>query len=783
MKKNSDKNKQLETEEDLIFLQDEMISTIEAVQVKEVDTEEEAKSMIQFLRESMAVKGDWSKRNEALTIALQYIKGGIYYFKQGDIQNLIKSIKGLLSDIRPITIKSTLIFLVGVSQIMKRESFQFLSEFIPLTMKLLTHQNIIVANCAHITLLQIAQTTVNPSLLKQILPFANTQDLAAKVTVAEMLHIAAETWPAKYLDESKSAMNDTLLKFSKDSDKLLAETANNAIKNLENVNSRPKTQKSTLALKFIPRKAKKTDHFSPPRKQKPQPKFTPKEKEQKQEFSDDDIIIKPKKQEEHTETAPEKSQETEAILDTEELAEESKTNIETEDLLEEEEDIVIEKHEKPKYSPQNVKTQPFEEEDGENQKIEDEKQQESKKQSNIPVKKAEEKPQNKFPLADVIIPSKPEEAEILAEILLHAISEGDFSEIDKCAEDLGTGLKFAMVFKQKYSHWPEIISALMEHYQEDLQPYLFEIFKASSFNAQIIEAAIKIYKGEKLIADLAALPRSEQNPAAFPFLCALTDINPNIDMTKPCPPPHGTCENFCNAVLGFNKLANKTPLISKFINDHIKKSSFTEELAQMIHLAKQGKSIADMIQPLLDIFDPENNAQEMSNMVSTDASVIYTDGTVQAQTAFLPLLASSRKFSNVVFSGFVEPIIKLMAADGCQWKEAGINAVIELLYDVKPMSTLFSIIDRAPSLRKISLEVLYGFFKKATPQRIVPIQKAVAQKLIPYSAASDDDVRNYVIGIFVEINKKIPTVFRKQISKMKPAVQRLVLMKTAKSEK
>ena len=215
--KKSDKNKQLETEDDLNFLKDEIISSIESVTAKEVDTEDEAKSIIEFLRGNMASKEDWSKRNEALTIALQYIKGGIYYFKQGDIQNLVKSIKGLLSDIRPLTIKSTLTFCVGVSQIMKRESYQFISEFIPLMMKLLSHQNINVANCAHISLLEITKTTVNPSLIKQIIPYGNSSDLASKVTVAEMLHIVTETWPAKSIEEVKSQIIDSLTKFSSNS--------------------------------------------------------------------------------------------------------------------------------------------------------------------------------------------------------------------------------------------------------------------------------------------------------------------------------------------------------------------------------------------------------------------------------------------------------------------------------------------------------------------------------------------------------------------------------------
>ncbi|EAX95389.1 hypothetical protein TVAG_449230 [Trichomonas vaginalis G3] len=794
--KKSDKNKQLETEDDLNFLKDEIISSIESVTAKEVDTEDEAKSIIEFLRGNMASKEDWSKRNEALTIALQYIKGGIYYFKQGDIQNLVKSIKGLLSDIRPLTIKSTLTFCVGVSQIMKRESYQFISEFIPLMMKLLSHQNINVANCAHISLLEITKTTVNPSLIKQIIPYGNSSDLASKVTVAEMLHIVTETWPAKSIEEVKSQIIDSLTKFSSNSDETLVKISNEAYKNLENVSSRPKTQKSTLPLIFVPRKAKRTDQFSPPRKQKqPQKQSsrqTSKITEPVEDFSEDDIVIKPKKAEPKPtqKEVKEDKPETENITGNEENTEDR-----LDDFEEVEKQTFIEEGEMPNEQKQEEEEEKAEEippeeeeqkeipQNEEEHKEEEEQQKPQKKQSRIPTKRSAEKQPLQINFEEIIKPSKAEEADLYIEFVSDAINNNDFSQIDPHAEELGPGLKSAINLKPKYSHWLEIVSGLLDKYPEQLQPYIFEIFKETSFNLKIVEKAVQIYTGEVLISDLAASKRSEQNPAAFPFLGALSEINAQVDMLRECPQPHETCAGFCNAVLGLNKLANKTPQISNYVNAHIKKNSFAEDLTKLINQAKEGNNIQEDLQHLLEIFEKDQNAQEMMTIMNSEAIEIFTNENPKQQIAILPLFSNARKFTDVSFSNFVDPIINCMSKEDCEWKEDGKQALTEVLYEVKSMGVLFNIIDRVQDKRRTALEVLHNFFAKATPQRIVPVQKAVAMKLIPYSSSDDDIVRNFVINTFVEINKKIPTVFKKQISKMKPAVQRLVLMKTARANK
>ena len=64
----------------------------------EVNSENEAKTTMDFLKTSLESKNDWAQRQEALSLATQYFVGGIHFYAAGNPVPLVTTIKKLLSD-------------------------------------------------------------------------------------------------------------------------------------------------------------------------------------------------------------------------------------------------------------------------------------------------------------------------------------------------------------------------------------------------------------------------------------------------------------------------------------------------------------------------------------------------------------------------------------------------------------------------------------------------------------------------------------------------------------
>ena len=172
---------------------------------------------------------------------------------------------------------------------------------------------------------------------------------------------------------------------------------------------------------------------------------------------------------------------------------------------------------------------------------------------------------------------------------------------------------------------------------------------------------------------------------------------------------------------------------------------------------------------------------------SLDRSIpkLIESGDEQQLLRALSMITLFSKFKGVTFGTSLVPIVNVMLNDDKHSSEC-LQAMSIILLDVPSMAKAFSIAekdeDEEERSRRIVCNAIYVFFKKLPPQKIVPLLKAVTTKLMPFASDRDEDVRLFVVNTFIEMYKKLPVIFAKQLKKMPPALQRTVMIAASKQK-
>ena len=741
------------TPEELNSLNDEMSQPTKGVTPLEVNSENEAKTTMDFLKTSLESKNDWAQRQEALSLATQYFVGGIHFYAAGNPVPLVTTIKKLLSDLRAASVKDTLIFIIAVSQTMKAEAADFLIKLIPSIMKLLSHQNQVLANAAHISLLQTFKSTTNVKYGKQVLTFASSADVPSRQTVLEFCIIAFNSWSQKLYPELINPIKEVLNKFLTDSNTYISETAEatlNDVVNDENHTVPRKVNRAyVIPLRMIDAKPKR-NQLSPIMKRQ----NTKKEAQRSRKAS-------PK----HVENQSQQDTSIEEI--------EPPTPEQTSKIPIRKSSIIMH----------------TEEEENEN-----ENQNQNETETTTEIQEGEPtETKKKIRFKNLISAESTDQINQYIKYINNANTSNDWKEIDELRHLVGQSFATIIQKRKKVQVWAPILSILLTRYKEDFQRNIFSITSTLDYHPTIIQILIKEYTIEGLINILANLKGCAKNPNALPFLTAIINVDPELQTNKADlnyelhqindsdfdAEKYPTILDYLQAVVSFNKLNKSTELINKYIRSCTADVEFEPLLHAAIEKANDGIKPVSEMQQLPLFYNPQQHKQIIENQLDIALSELFISGDEHKIRAALYVAGCYRSFPSISLMTLVEPIVQIIIEKG-PWNDEAMQTLLLLFYDVPSLGVAFDLATKNDAYKRVIVEAIYLFFEKLPPQKIVPLIKALIIKLQPFASDSNEEIRRYVINTFVEIYRKIPNVFKKQMKKLPPATQRIVLITATK---
>ena len=740
------------TEEDLNKLYEELSQPTKGISPLEVNSETEAKTTMEFIKTSLESKNDWAQRQETLNLAIQYFIGGIHFYAAGNPVPLVPTIKKLLSDLRAASVKDTLSFVIAVAQTMKAEADDFVIKLLQPIMKLLSHQNQVLANAAHISLLQTFKSVASVKYAKQVLTFASSTDAPSRQTVLELCIIAFNSWSQKLYPELINPFKDTLSKLLTDPSAYIAETADSTLScivNDENHTAPRKVNRGyVIPLRMIEAKPKR-NQLSPIMKKQ----NAKKEKQKSRNPS-------PKPEGKHAEVsdelppvAPEKSR------------------------------IPIRKSSIIMHSDEK--------------EIENENQQEgNEEEAELEVEKEKEHgEENKVRFKSLLSADSTEQINQYIQYINNANANNKWEEVDEYRNLIGPSFSTIIQKRKKVQVWAPILTIILNRYKEELQKNIFTIASTLDYHPTIIQILIEQYTLEELINILANLKGCAKNPNALPFLTAVINLDPELQTNKVNlgyqlhkisdsdfdERKYPTIRDYIEDVIAHNKLNKSCDLLNKYVQSCTTDVEFEPLLHAAINKANDGIKPVSEMQQLPIFYNPTQHKQLLENQLDIALSDLFFSEDEHKIRAALYMAGCYRSFPTISLMTLVEPIVQIMV-EKCPWRDEAMQTLLILFYDVPSLGIAFDLATRNEAYKRIILEAIYLFFEKLPPQKIVPLIKAVIVKMQPFTSDNDEEIRKYVINTFVVIYKKIPNVFKKQMKKLPPATQRIVLITATKKK-
>lgn len=286
----------------------------------EVETEADAQEQIEKLATDMDPKSSWKIRFDGLQHAMELLKGGIHYYKGGNLHSLAPAIAATIIDLRAVLVKSATLLVTAQVQILEDDYLPSFDTVFPALLKQLVANNSTISNCAHLSLLEIVKHCHNIKIGNAFLANRNAPNPAFRQLAAESAYIILELWGQSHITALSKEIETTLalLEVDKvDNVKDIATKARELNKEEPISPTKKKNQKTTLP--YVTTPTKKPPTSPPPKKTRKSPAKkvieTPKKTKQEAkpespglESQDDEqteLTSEPQEQEPESEPQPE----------------------------------------------------------------------------------------------------------------------------------------------------------------------------------------------------------------------------------------------------------------------------------------------------------------------------------------------------------------------------------------------------------------------------------------------------------------------------------------------
>lgn len=220
--------------DDIANLWEEFLYPFGSVNPIEIETEDQAKSVIAQLQIDLNPKEKWNIRNSGIETAIKCLKGSLYYYNGGDLRDLIPQISGTITDLRTIIVRNGCLLISSLAQVLETDFQSQFDQYFPLLLKQIKNTSNAISTSAHLAILKVALHLTTKSFARSIFNLASNPDLRYRQICSEFCYILAEMWPNSIIDTFKSNLDEIISILSKDQDQIIQCFACSAKDFLEN---------------------------------------------------------------------------------------------------------------------------------------------------------------------------------------------------------------------------------------------------------------------------------------------------------------------------------------------------------------------------------------------------------------------------------------------------------------------------------------------------------------------------------------------------------------------
>ncbi|OHT07938.1 hypothetical protein TRFO_05056 [Tritrichomonas foetus] len=729
----------------------EFASPLDSYQAVEVETNDEAAEKLDKISNDLSQKTAWKTKYDAIKHLMELLKGGIQYYPGGNLQELSPLIASAVLDLRAIIVRASSILVAAAAQLLGEDFEGAACTIFPALLKQISSKNPVISNYCHLALLEIVKHCTTKKVGKLFLANSNSKVTFCRQIAAESCHIINETWPGKISSSMSKEVSSVIEALSTDKDEVVRNIANEAIS--VSRESTPKKKKAPSTLVYSPTSADKKP-LSPitkdRRSRSPSPTGSP-----NQPSSPRSVKF-----------SPTQSQQTPQQLKVQ-IPAEIPSNLKTnEPLSPKSGDNQFEK-ETQNLSPHSIRFNFDDQVEDDTQSVMSSKSGRSS-QSN--------RSKREVTIEDVMDPSTKKEATLFKAFLDDHVQRFDFNPfLDR--KRLVSSVIYAAQQIPIMDIWKDTLSILLDQFPEDFAPHVISLMSCFSFNEWIYEQCASIYSAQAIAETLITGRRQKMSDAFNFFVVAFRTKTHVIDLND-------KLKSMIQVLIQSNIRNDETVYLKEAIERAEASPTVDAVLDKLILRLKNNEPWNNDLNVLAELYDQSPQMiTQIETVFNDEVPKLISRGTDnQRQDTIEFIIECCGKLRKISFATSVDPIVAVVLDGNCKWEDAAIECLAKMMIDIKALAISIALMENGKHCEQIIVEALLIYFTEAPPQRLLPVQKILVSKLLPFLSSETAETRKTVILIFAEFKRKIPKEFGKLLKKrFTPTQRKLIEMSALKA--
>lgn len=176
----------------------------------------EVETIFQDLELRINQNDDWQKKATAIQEAISYLKGGIHNYPDANFESLASGIASSVTNLRSSLVRWGSLYIAAASQTLQTNFVSSLEIVVPALFKQLSHGTSVISNSCKYSLREVAKNVPHRRTARIFLSKLKSKASQQRLSVAEFLQIASQTWPSSILSSLHTQFNDSLKELTED---------------------------------------------------------------------------------------------------------------------------------------------------------------------------------------------------------------------------------------------------------------------------------------------------------------------------------------------------------------------------------------------------------------------------------------------------------------------------------------------------------------------------------------------------------------------------------------